>query len=134
MRGCSGRVDSATSSWQPARSRNCWSPGRVGNDAALDPLMTLVYDELHRIAKRHLARERPGVLQPTALVHEAYLRLIEQSCAWQNRAHFFAIAAQMMRRILVDEARAPAVCGAGRRRVAFCRSGMSTSRCSAQRT
>jgi RNA polymerase sigma-70 factor, ECF subfamily len=78
----------------------------AGNEAALDPLMTLVYDELHGIARRHLARERPGILQPTALVHEAYLRLIEQGTEWQNRAHFFAIAARIMRRILVDHARA----------------------------
>jgi RNA polymerase sigma-70 factor, ECF subfamily len=78
----------------------------AGNEAALDPLMTLVYDELHRIARRHVARERAGVLQATALVHEPYLRLIDQTTSWQNRAHFFAIAAQMMRRILVDHAQA----------------------------
>ena len=78
-----------------------------GNEAALDPLMSLVYDELRRVARRHVARERPGILQPTALVHEAYLRLIDQTTPrWQNRAHFFAIAAQLMRRILVDHARA----------------------------
>ena len=78
----------------------------AGNEAALDPLMTLVYDELHGIARRYVARERPGILQPTVLVHEAYLRLIDQTAPWQNRAHFFAIAARIMRRILVDHARA----------------------------
>ena len=77
-----------------------------GDQAALDPLMALVYDELHRMARGHMARERSDSLQATALVHEAYLRLIDQSARWQNRAHFFAVAARMMRRILVDHARA----------------------------
>ena len=83
--------------------------------------MTLVYDELHGIARRHLARERPGILQPTALVHEAYLRLIDQTATWQNRAQFFAIAARIMRRILVDHARAKhaAKRGGGGQRVAL---------------
>jgi RNA polymerase sigma-70 factor, ECF subfamily len=69
--------------------------------------MPLVYAELRRLAARYLRRERPGhSLQPTALVHEAYLRLVGQErVVWQNRAHFFGIAAQMMRRILVDHAR-----------------------------
>jgi RNA polymerase sigma factor (TIGR02999 family) len=80
---------------------------RDGDRAALDDLIPLVYRELHGIASRHLARERPGhTLQSTALVHEAFLRLLGQhSVDWQNRAHFFAIAASQMRRILVDHAR-----------------------------
>lgn len=79
-----------------------------GDEQALEQLMPLVYQELRRMAKRYMARENPGqTLQATALVHEAYLRLIEQRLvSWQNRAHFFAISAQMMRRILVDRARA----------------------------
>src|SRR5262249_7895944 len=78
-----------------------------GDKAALDKLMPLVYDELRRLARYHMRRERAGVtLQTTALVNEAYLRLIDQKqVRWQNRAHFFAIAAQLMRRILVDQAR-----------------------------
>lgn len=80
---------------------------RNGDREALDRLIPLVEDELRRIARRHMRRERPGhTLQTTALVNEAYLRLIHQkNVAWQNRAHFFAIAAQLMRRILVDYAR-----------------------------
>ena len=82
-----------------------WSEG---NRAALDELLPLVYDELHRQAARYLRRERAGhTLQTTALIHEAYLRLIDQrGVQWQSRTHFFAIAAQMMRRVLVDYARA----------------------------
>jgi len=82
-----------------------WSDG---DQAALEQLTPLVYSELRRLARRHLGRERKGhTLQTTALVHEAYIRLIDQKeVRWQNRAHFFAIAAQMMRRILVDYARA----------------------------
>jgi len=78
-----------------------------GDKAALDKLMPLVYDELRRLARYHMRRERAGVtLQTTALVNEAYLRLIDQKqVRWQNRAHFFAISAQLMRRILVDFAR-----------------------------
>jgi RNA polymerase sigma factor (TIGR02999 family) len=68
--------------------------------------MPLVYDELRRLAASYLRAERPDhTLQPTALVHEAYLRLVDQTTDWRNRAHFFGIAAQMMRRILVDHAR-----------------------------
>ncbi len=82
------------------------------NDSGNAParLMPLVYDELRRLARSYLRRERPDhTLQPTALVHEAYLRLVDQSrIKWQNRAHFFGIAAQMMRRILIDHARAHA--------------------------
>jgi RNA polymerase sigma factor (TIGR02999 family) len=78
-----------------------------GDRTALERLMPLVYGELRRLAASYLRAERPDhTLQPTALVHEAYLRLIDQrGVNWQNRAHFFGIAAQMMRRILVDHAR-----------------------------
>ena len=78
-----------------------------GNHDALDALLPLVYAELHRQASRYLRRERAGhTLQTTALIHEAYLKLIDQRTVnWQNRAHFFGIAAQAMRRILVDYAR-----------------------------
>lgn len=81
-----------------------WSSG---NQAALDKLMPLVYEELHRLAHRYMGRERPGhTLQTSGLVNEAYLRLIDQSRVhWQNRSHFYGIAAQLMRRILVDHAR-----------------------------
>ena len=79
-----------------------------GNRAALEELLPLVYDELHRQAERYLRRERIGhSLQTTALIHEAYVRLIDQrNVQWQSRTHFFAIAAQMMRRVLIDYARA----------------------------
>lgn len=78
-----------------------------GNQAARDQLMSAVYDELHRLARRYMRRESPGhTLQTSALLNEAFLRLVDQkNVQWQNRAHFFAIAAQMMRRILVDYAR-----------------------------
>jgi RNA polymerase sigma factor (TIGR02999 family) len=78
-----------------------------GDQAALEKLMPLVYNELRRLASNYLRRERANhTLQPTALVNEAYLRLIDQRNAkWQNRAHFFGISAQLMRRILVDHAR-----------------------------
>ncbi len=81
-----------------------WSGGK---QEALDALLPLVYAELHRQASRYLRRERAGhTLQTTALIHEAYLKLIDQrEVNWQNRAHFFGIAAQAMRRILVDYAR-----------------------------
>ncbi len=81
-----------------------WSKG---DQAARDQLMPLVYEELRRIAKRHMDRQKPDhTLQTTALIHEAYLRLVDQKEArWQNRAHFFAVAAQAMRQILVDYAR-----------------------------
>jgi len=77
-----------------------------GNRQVLDELMPMVYDELRRQAARHLRKERPNhTLQTTALIHEAYLKLIGQEVNWQNRSHFFAIASQAMRRILVDHAR-----------------------------
>ena len=84
---------------------SAWSEG---DKAALDALIPIVYDELRRQAARYLRRERPGhTLQTTALINEAYLRLIDQrAMRWQNRAQFFGIAAQLMRRILVDHARA----------------------------
>jgi RNA polymerase sigma factor (TIGR02999 family) len=79
-----------------------------GAQAALEKLTPLVYEELRRLAHRYMAREQPGhALQTTALVHEAYLRLVDgKEVRWQNRAHFFAVSAQLMRRILVDFARA----------------------------
>ena len=82
-----------------------WSEGDIG---ARDRLVPLVYQELRRRAAAHLRRERRGhTLQPTALVHETYLRLVDQKRAvWHNRAQFFGVASQMMRRILVDRARA----------------------------
>lgn len=81
-----------------------WSKG---DKEALDALVPLVYDELRRQAARYLRHERVGhTLQTTALIHEAYLKLVDQkNVHWQNRAHFFGIAAQLMRRILVDHAR-----------------------------
>lgn len=82
-----------------------WGQGEAG---AADRLLDLVYPELHRIAERQMRREREGhTLQPTALVHEAYLKLVDQSRVdWRNRAHFLGVAAQAMRRLLVDHARA----------------------------
>jgi RNA polymerase sigma-70 factor, ECF subfamily len=79
----------------------------AGNQDAASRLIPLVYDELHRVAERHLRLERPNhTLQPTALVNEAYLKLVVQRHAdWQGRTHFFAVASQLMRRILVDYAR-----------------------------
>jgi RNA polymerase sigma factor (TIGR02999 family) len=78
-----------------------------GDKAAIDKLMPLVYNELHSMARRYMSNENPGhTLQTTALVNEAYLRLVSASEAnWQNRTHFFAVSAQVMRRILVDWAR-----------------------------
>jgi RNA polymerase sigma factor (TIGR02999 family) len=78
-----------------------------GEREALDALLPVVYEELHRIAERYFRRESAGhTLQPTALVNEAYVRLIDQRrVSWQNRAHFFGVAASLMRRILVDHAR-----------------------------
>jgi len=79
---------------------------RHGDQEALDALMPLVYDELRRLARGYMRRERPGhTLTTTGLIHEAYLRLIGQEVNWQSRAHFFGIAAQMMRRVLVDHAK-----------------------------
>src|SRR5580704_338735 len=81
-----------------------WSDG---DRNALERLTPIVYDELHRLARRYMRRERPGhTLQSTALVNEAYMRLVDyKRMQWQDRAHFFAVSAQLMRRILVEHAR-----------------------------
>ena len=80
---------------------------REGNQSALDELYPLVYDELHRLARRYMSRERKDhTLQTTALINEAYVRMVDQkNVNWANRSHFFAISAQIMRRILIDHAR-----------------------------
>lgn len=79
---------------------------RAGDDKALEALTPFIYDELRRLAQSYMAGERPShTLQATALVHEAYLRLAGSDANWQNRVHFFAVAAQVMRRVLVDHAR-----------------------------
>jgi len=94
---------------EPARGEistllRAWSDG---DQNALDRLTPIVFDELHRLARRYMKGERPGhSLQATALVNEAYMRLVDyERMQWQNRAHFFAVSAQLMRRILVDHAR-----------------------------
>jgi len=96
---------------------------RDGNQAALDDLYPLVYAELHRLARRYMSRERKGhTLQTTALINEAYVRLVDQrEVQWANRSHFFAISAQIMRRILIDHARryAYAMRGGGARQVSL---------------
>ena len=80
---------------------------RSGNEDALQQLMPLVYDELRRLAGRYMRTERrEHTLQATALVNEAYIRLVDMKVSWQDRAHFFAVAARLMRRLLVDHARA----------------------------
>jgi len=91
-------------SHQVTQLLHAWSEGEP---QALDRLTPLVYEELHRLARCHMAHERPGhTLQTTALVNEAYLELVDSVQAdWQNRAHFFAVCARVMRRILVDWAR-----------------------------
>ncbi len=77
-----------------------------GDQAARDQLIAMIYDELRRLARKHLRRERPGhTLETSALVNEAYLRMAAQNVSWQSRAHFFGIAARLMRQILVDHAR-----------------------------
>src|SRR5437867_2517826 len=78
-----------------------------GDEVALEQLMPVVYDELHRLAHRYMAAEQPGqTLQTTALVHEVYLRLVDvNNVDWQNRAHFYGLCALLMRRILIDFAR-----------------------------
>lgn len=94
-----------------------------GNREARDQLLVLVYKEMRRLAAKYLKQQRPDhTLQPTALVHEAYLKLIDTSeINWQDRAHFFAVAAQTMRNILVDHARALAADkrGGGMRKIAL---------------
>src|SRR6266550_2580521 len=95
----------ASSAQHVTQLLQAWSQGK---DAALEELLPLVHQELRRLARRYMFGERPGhTLQTTALVNEAYLRLVNsRKVNWQNRAHFFAISAQLMRRILVDYARA----------------------------
>src|SRR5712692_343778 len=97
-----------------------WSKG---DKAALDKLTPLVYEELRRLAHHYMSHERPGhTLQTTALINEAYLRLVNRKGVhWQNRAHFFAIAATLMRSILVDHARSHAYAkrGGGARKIAL---------------
>jgi RNA polymerase sigma factor (TIGR02999 family) len=90
-----------------SRLLNAWG---AGDQTALERLTPLVYDELRRMARRHMRKERPGnTLQTTALVHEAYLRLVDaKSAERKDRAQFFALSSQIMRRILVDAARARA--------------------------
>ena len=94
----------ASSAQHVTRLLHAWSQGK---DAALEELLPLVHQELRRLARRYMFGERPGhTLQTTGLVNEAYLRLVNsRKVNWQNRAHFFAISAQLMRRILVDYAR-----------------------------
>jgi RNA polymerase sigma-70 factor (ECF subfamily) len=96
---------------------------RDGDEAALQQLVPIVHEELRRLARRQMARERPGhTLQPTALVNEAYLRLVTlKQMQWQDRAHFFAMGARLMRRILVDFARSRGYQkrGGGAQRVSF---------------
>ena len=93
----------ATPSHQVTQLLAAWGEG---DRSALDKLLPLVEGELHRLAHRYMSHERADhTLQTTALVNEAYLRLIDQKVEWQNRAHFFGIAAQIMRRILIDHAR-----------------------------
>jgi len=97
-------------SMQPQSSREitwllvAWSEG---DESALDQLAPLIHAELHRLAHHYMSRERPGhLLQTSALINEAYIRLIDwKNVRWQNRAHFFGVAAQLMRRVLVDFAR-----------------------------
>ena len=94
-RGSSGEVTTLLRAW------------RGGDTAALDELLPLVYDELRRLAAMRLRHERgPVTLQPTVLVHEAFLRLVHQSVDWQGRAHFYAVAARLMRNVAVDHWRA----------------------------
>jgi RNA polymerase sigma factor (TIGR02999 family) len=107
----------------PAAVASLVDGARQGDEQALATLVPLVYDELRRLAASYLRRERPGqTLQATALVHDAYLRLLQDSkLSWQNRAHFFGIAARSMRQILIERARArhSAKRGGDRVRVTF---------------
>ena len=105
-RGRMGSMDEAASAstHEVTRLLQAWG---LGDDSALERLMPLVYNELHRLAHRYMAGEQPGqTLQTTALVHEVYLRLVgANDIDWQNRAHFFGLCARLMRRILIDFAR-----------------------------
>lgn len=91
----------------PAQVTQLLAAWGTGDEAAREQLMAVVYDELHRLAHHYMRRESPGnTLQTSALVNEAFVKLVDQkNVRWQNRAHFFGIAAQLMRRILVDHAR-----------------------------
>jgi RNA polymerase sigma factor (TIGR02999 family) len=97
-------MDDIPESPRPTLLLEAWAQG---DQAAFNELLPLVHDELHRLARRHMDRERPGhTLQSTALVNEAYLRLIDVNRVhWESRAHFFAMASRAMRRVLVDSAR-----------------------------
>src|SRR5215831_5114240 len=99
--------DGATTPVPPGEITRLLVAWKRGDRGAVEALIPLIYPELHRIAERYMRRERPGhTLQPTAVVNEAYLRLTgRRGVAWESRAHFFAAAAQSMRRILVDYAR-----------------------------
>jgi RNA polymerase sigma factor (TIGR02999 family) len=98
------QVASPAESAEITRLLKAW--GR-GDSAALDRLTPIVYERLHRMARGYMRGERAGhTLQPTALVNEAYLRLVDQRAPWHNRAQFFGVASRMMRRILIDRARA----------------------------
>lgn len=107
-----------------------------GDKAALDDLVPMVQAELRRIARRYMRREDPGhTLQTSALINEAYIRLIDQQdVQWQNRAHFFAVAAQVMRHILVDHARRHAYAkrGGGARKVSLDEATVSTEQRAAE--
>ena len=122
MRGCgrdTGEVSCLLIAWSE------------GDQAALERLTPIVYNELRRMAARYMRNERPGhTLQSTALVHEAYARLVDyKRMQWQNRAHFFAIAAQLMRRILVEHARHHGVKrGAGIRHISLDEAPMLAAR------
>ena len=98
------RIKAPSADTEVSALLRAWSDG---DQDALQALTPIVYKELHRLARRYLRRERSGhSLQPTALVNEAYLRLADYTrMQWQDRAHFFAVSAQVMRRILVDHAR-----------------------------
>ena len=98
----------STESVSPTEITRLLKAWGAGDSAALDRLMPLVYEELRRLARRYLRKERAGgTLQPTALVNEVYLRLVNaREIGWQDREHFFAIGAKLMRRVLVDAARA----------------------------
>ena len=102
------------------RLRVAWGDG---HHDALDQLYPLVYDELHRLARHYMSREKKGhTLQTTALINEAYVRLVDQkNVHWANRSHFFAISSQIMRRILIDHARSHAYAkrGGGQQRVSL---------------
>ena len=102
------KTSSSTMDRSSAATASLIDSARQGDEQALATLVPLVYDELRRLAASYLRRERPGqTLQATALVHDAYLRLLQDShLSWQNRAHFFGIAGRSMRQILIERARA----------------------------